>query len=267
MLKEISKLIRLKNSLIAFIAVVLGYLLSNGNQIFLGFLGGLIAFSICALGNIANNIVDYRIDSKKKNPISAKKITIKKAWQLLIFFGLASIVMLFFTNIKTQILGIGIILALLIYAFKMRKVKYLGNVVVAGLTGITFVFGSLLTNHYNPVISYIAFAAFLINWGREITKDLEDYKKDSGFKITLPRTLGKKESEFLASIFIFGSFPLVVKVWKSFSIYYSLFSFASFLFFAYCVYLLLNKKYKQSQKFNKIGMVVYILGLIIEVVL
>lgn len=106
--------------------------------------------------------------------------------------------------------------AALLYAYSafFRKVKWLGNWVVAASTGAVIIYGTLPSGNYS-VAGFLAVAAFLANAGREITKDLEDKRGDAGYKLSLPMLIGEANSKQIVNACYVGAslttaLPLIV---------------------------------------------------------
>jgi 4-hydroxybenzoate polyprenyltransferase len=72
-----------------------------------------------------------------------------------------------------------------LYDVKMKKIKLIGNFYIAYIMAIPFVFGGATIlgstpfslGMINPVIYVIALIAFLTGAGREIMKDVMDFKR------------------------------------------------------------------------------------------
>jgi geranylgeranylglycerol-phosphate geranylgeranyltransferase len=77
---------------------------------------------------------------------------------------------------------------LLAYEFRFKQVGFAGNLVVAFLTGMVFLYGGAAAG--NPVILLpFAVMAFLATLSREVIKDMEDIAGDVGRR-TLPQRHG-----------------------------------------------------------------------------
>ena len=76
----------------------------------------------------------------------------------------------------------------------------IGNLVIAILSGLLFVYGALIADNISGGI-FPALFAFLITFGREITKDIEDMEgdRDAGMT-TLPILIGKQKAFIIAVI-------------------------------------------------------------------
>jgi geranylgeranylglycerol-phosphate geranylgeranyltransferase len=103
---------------------------------------------------------------------------------------------------------------LYLYSYKLKRIVIVGNIVVALLTGLTFIYGGIAVNNFYYSIIPALFA-FLINLIREIVKDMEDAEGDirEGI-ISFPSKYGVKTAKntitalsMLLILFIF--FPYI----------------------------------------------------------
>jgi geranylgeranylglycerol-phosphate geranylgeranyltransferase len=95
----------------------------------------------------------------------------------------------------------------------------LGNITVAGLAGLAFIFGGISVGKLNYAIVPAVFA-FLVNLIREIVKDMEDIEGDSlNSVITLPKKFGTVVSVrviFALTILLILAtiYPFMIKYYK-----------------------------------------------------
>jgi len=99
----------------------------------------------------------------------------------------------------------------IIYDGYLKKIKLLGNFYIAYVMAIPFVFGAAAVQsnmslffEIDPAVYIIALIAFLAGSGREIMKDVMDFKGDieEGVK-SFPSYIGIKKSNIVSSIFYF----------------------------------------------------------------
>ena len=107
--------------------------------------------------------------------------------------------------------GVGVLLALalaavLSYEFWFKAVGFLGNLEVAFLTGLVFLYGAASVGPVGPVAA-LAGMAFLATLSREVIKDMEDMEGDVG-RSTLPRRYGLGVSSWVARGAIAGAIAL-----------------------------------------------------------
>jgi 4-hydroxybenzoate polyprenyltransferase len=166
---------------------------------------------IAAGGYIINNIFDVETDSENKpeNVMVGKFISETKAYNLYIGFTVIGVAMGFYlANVinKPSFASIFIVIAatLYFYATSLKQSLLIGNFVVALLLSFSVIIIGIfdlfpITNEENrPVMGLLfgilldyAIFAFIINFIREIVKDLQDIEGDSNQGMnTLPIVLG-----------------------------------------------------------------------------
>jgi len=195
-IKALIKIARPGNFLITILSVLGGGFIAL--QSFSGFpfadlfAASLAAGFIAAAGNIINDYYDFEIDkiNRPERPLVSGEITKRAA--LKYYIALNGLGFLFAGYISLTILAIVLITAslLFVYSFKLKRVPFAGNLLVAFLTGFVFIYAGIAAgNAAGGIIPF--FFAFLINLMRELVKDIEDYEGDSVNKIkTVPIVKG-----------------------------------------------------------------------------
>ena len=213
-------LTRFINSTMAFIGVILGAFIANIplNHYHHILLAALSAALISAFGNVDNDIIDIDIDRDEgkqralvTNEVSLFEAKIFRA--LLLIIGNTIVIhlpILFAVSITVSVL-------LFIYNRVLKRKALIGNIVVAFMVGLTFLYGNLLSIYFSENFNYdlIPFLlAFFINMSRELTKDCEDIDGDSANNLTtFPIVFGLKKSQFL--IFSFNIILLLIIIYPS----------------------------------------------------
>ena len=83
----------------------------------------------------------------------------------------------------------------------MKRIILLGNFIVAFLTGLAFIYGGIAVNNFKYAVIPAIFA-FLINFIREIVKDMEDIEGDKSAGIfSFPYLYGFKRSKRMITYF------------------------------------------------------------------
>lgn len=266
MIKELSKLIRIGNCLMASVAVAIGYYLTTMETSVLLLIAMVSAFLICAGGQAINDVYDLEIDKKssKNKPLVSGKISKKFAYNLSII--LFAIGILFSLLLTTTAMAIAIISSLMLFAYasKMYKTKYIGNFVVATGTALPFVFGSAAITETIPLLVIVlSLSAFFSNLGREITKDFEDIKKDKGFKKTLPM-INKKVARILIILYYAIAIFLGISAYFIFPLgfAYLIITFMAAIIFFYTVIEAERKNYSHSQSTSKKAMILSLIAFI-----
>ncbi|HEY6436828.1 MAG TPA: geranylgeranylglycerol-phosphate geranylgeranyltransferase [Ignavibacteriaceae bacterium] len=217
------KLIRPVNFFITFISVIVAAIMCQTHNIpgLNIFLAAFAASLALASGNIVNDINDVEADKINKpfRPLPSEKITIKQAYGLYVSSVSLSIILSFFLNNIALIIVLFSILLLFIYSKFLKHIPLIGNITVALLTGLVFIFGGVVVN--NPVAAIVpAIFALLINLIREIVKDIEDADGDNkAGVITFPIMFGSQKSKILILVItilliLFTSYPFLTKLYK-----------------------------------------------------
>ncbi|CUT04389.1 geranylgeranylglycerol-phosphate geranylgeranyltransferase [Candidatus Chrysopegis kryptomonas] len=198
-LYAVAKIMRPSNVLITGLTIFAGVLIfgdGNSNILKLALIAGIAGALIDAGGNIINDFFDVEIDriNKPERPIPSGLITRKSS--LLIYFltTISGLALTLFLNKLAR--GIALISTMIIflYSFKLKRTPLFGNFTVAFMTGLAFIFAGSVVNNFKDTIFPFLFA-FLINFPREIIKDIEDIEGDLKVGIkTFPIVAGIKAS-------------------------------------------------------------------------
>jgi len=211
------------NVLLTLFVVVVAILISQTNQIDISkiIFASLAAALVTAGGNIVNDIYDIETDriSHPDRALVQGLISKKEAFILYnIFNTLAIIVSSRLTDLLLIIVLISIIV-LFTYSYRLKKIQLVGNIVIALLTGLAFIYGGFVSG--NPVAAIVpAVFAFLINLIREIVKDIQDIEGDTKAGIiTFPIKFGFKKSKILILIFtisliLYTLYPFITELYK-----------------------------------------------------
>ncbi len=183
-LKPFMRIIRLTNMFITFVSVWGGVVIAEG-KLFTGNYFQIIiaAFSAALIngaGNIINDIFDVRTDraNGKQRPLVIGELSVREALAYYIALNVTALALLyFFVPIELFFIATATIVILFLYSAIFKNIPLFGNLVVAFLTGLVFIYGGMLGKHWWYDFVPFAFAAE-INLIREIVKDLEDLKGD-----------------------------------------------------------------------------------------
>jgi geranylgeranylglycerol-phosphate geranylgeranyltransferase len=162
--------------------------------------GGFVA----AAANSINDYFDVEIDSinKPTRPIPRGDATKQEARLEWLVLSIVAVVLNFFLNIYA--LGIVLFAVVILYWYSalFKRTIIIGNLVVALMTGMAFIYGAVVVGNFKRAIMPAIFA-FLINMAREVIKDIEDMEGDrKGKAITLPVRYGTAPALWLASVAI-----------------------------------------------------------------
>ena len=217
------KITRPLNVLITFLVVVVAILISQNERTDLCtiLLASIAASLVAAAGNIVNDIYDIESD-KISHPnrvlVLGKLNKTEVKLEYLILNFISAIISI---NLSQTLFAIVFISALLlfIYSAYLKKIPLIGNIVIALLTGLAFIYGGFTSG--NPVAAIVpAVFAFLINLIREIVKDIQDIEGDTkAGVITFPIKFGFKKSKILIliitiSLILYTLYPFITELYK-----------------------------------------------------
>ncbi len=217
------KITRPINVVITFFVVVVAIFISEKEQtkLITIVLASLAAALTAAAGNIINDIYDIVPDkiSHPNRVLVLGTLTKNEAWYEYLFINFASAFIAAFLSPTLLVIIFIAISLLFIYSSYLKKLTLIGNVIVALITGLAFIYGGFAAN--NPQAAIIpAIFAFLINLIREIVKDIQDIEGDSklNFK-TFPIRYGLNASQRLIliitiTLILFTFCPFLQRVYK-----------------------------------------------------
>jgi len=221
--KAFFKIIRSINILITFLSVIVAGILSL--EIFSISLSMLIAAisesAVFSAGNIINDIFDVDIDKiNRPNRVLPKGDWSKKD-AIIIYSGLlvVSTFLSFNVNFTVFTFVTATNILLFLYSYRIKKMILTDNFIVAAIVGSAFLVGASSVGNISAGIIPFIFA-FLINFAREILKDIEDIKGDvSVGLISFPSKFGIENSKkiilfFILSLIAFTFYPYFVGIYN-----------------------------------------------------
>jgi 4-hydroxybenzoate polyprenyltransferase len=182
---------------------------------------------LAAAGYVINNIFDQGTDAENNpaNVIVGKKIAETTAYNIYAALNISGVAIGFYlSNVisKPGFASLFILIAasLYLYATSLKQIMIVGNTIVAFLLAFSVIIIGFydiypaiypenqrqMANLFSILFDYALFA-FMINFIREIVKDLEDIKGDSSQEMkTLPIVLGV--SKTIKLVFALGLIPI-----------------------------------------------------------
>jgi len=226
---------------------------------------------LAAAGNVINDYFDVEADriNKPNKVIIGEFISGKNALLIyfaLNFFGVISGVVLAYIHGKVfyGLLFVAISSGLYLYSKSYKKIAVLGNFIISVFVALSIYLIYLLPPFDNrffddykqlkhAVFAYTIFA-FLLNFIREIVKDLEDINGDYSQEIkTLPIIIGRKRTQ--NSLFYIASIPFLLSILLVSSLNNILIG----IYFAVCILIPLGyfiyqiKEVKTKEQFHKLS--------------
>ena len=168
-----------------------------------------------------NDIFDLESDriNHPERPLSQGTLSVKSIVSSIILFNLIGLFLAFIINPAAFIIALSASALLFLYSLKLKRIPLLGNIVVAFLTGMVFIYAGVSVNNY-PFAIIPAVFAFLINLIRELVKDMEDVEGDKAAKtITLPQRIGFNNIKKMIVLFsilliLFTIYPFLTRIYK-----------------------------------------------------
>lgn len=141
----------------------------------------LVTVLVTAGGNASNDIADLRVDREAKphRPLASGVVPLWAGWIFVSLSFLLGMVAAFRLGVPHRSIAAGVIALLLFYNFLLKHVPLAGNVLVALMSGLPFLYGGILSKEWRWALIPFCFAA-LTHLAREILKSVED--KDGDMK-------------------------------------------------------------------------------------
>jgi geranylgeranylglycerol-phosphate geranylgeranyltransferase len=217
------QIIRPINFLIIYCSVIVaGIICTEINSIPSKILFAALAFSfVGSAAYILNDIFDIEIDkiNKPLRPLASNALSKKEAWFLFVLSCLLSVIFSIAVNLLSFIIVIVSDVIIFFYSYKIKKIPLAGNITVSLMTGLAFIFGGIAVENVEGAVIPAVFA-FMINFIREIVKDMEDIEGDRKNNIqTFPVRYGPRASVNLITLltiflFIFTFVPFIFQHYK-----------------------------------------------------
>jgi geranylgeranylglycerol-phosphate geranylgeranyltransferase len=285
-LRAIWELMRLEHGLMIAIAIVVGSLIAQKellafDRFILAFFTALfLEGSTFAL----NDYYDYDIDIRNRRedrPLVRGDLSRRSALYVFAFFFPLGIICPYFINFSCFVIALVTAFFAVFYDVVLKKVKLLGNFFIAYFMAVPFIFGGAAVTKGNffavnlsPVIFIVAVIAFLAGVGREIMKDVIDFKGDKKEGVmSFPVCIGVRNSNYLSSFFYFvavilGFIPFFV---SSYGFYYLNYRYlvvilaADVLLLSTCLQLIFNSEIdlKRHRRFTLVALFIGLLAFLV----
>jgi len=222
-LSAVFRIFRPTNCIITFITIVIaGLICGAGDFAYTNIL--LAAFSgsfVTAAGNIINDFFDIEIDriNRPERVLPSGKLSKRFAFNLYFIISASALYLSSLINLESIVIVIISSVLIFLYSYKLKSTPLVGNFIVAFLTGLAFIYGSIAVGNFLCGIIPALFA-LLINFIREIIKDIEDMKGDKTAGIlTYPIKYGSDASIkiviFTAVLLIISTtIPFLLKIYR-----------------------------------------------------
>ena len=201
------KILRPLNLTFCAITVIISAFLCNNLGNYLTIIQAIIVvISFAGASNVLNDILDIKIDCKNQpqRPLPSQAITIKSSYFYMIILYLVGIFTTFYLNKLAATMALIVVLPILIfYTSYLKKIAILGNISIASMLGMVFLFSESALLGKVEKLWTPALLAFGINLIRELIKDIADIEGDKiGGAKTFPVLYGVNKSLLLVYILI-----------------------------------------------------------------
>lgn len=197
------QLVRPFNVLVMMLVIAAAVVLASEEQpdAVVVVIAALVGGCIGGAANTINDYYDVEIDriNKPRRPLARGALSPEWAYLQWLILSLVGISLNLFLPSLAFWIASGAVAVLFVYSARLKKTLLLGNLAVALMTALAFLYGAVVAGH--PAQALVpALFAFLINLGREIVKDVEDLPGDLGGNArTFPARFGVKKSLALAT--------------------------------------------------------------------
>lgn len=155
---------------------------------------------IAAAGYIINDYYDVKIDyiNKPDRVVIGKSITRRFAILFHVILSFLGLVIGVYLSWSITALNAVSIFLLWLYSNNLKRLPFIGNLVVGLLTAASVYSIEILYRTGNPIVMIYSVFALFMTVIREIIKDIEDLKGDNTFGCqTLPIVLGIRKTKFV----------------------------------------------------------------------
>lgn len=191
-LSAILALIRWENALLSALGVLLGAWWANGSVLAARTLvAAAAAVALTAVANAENDYQDLAIDrsAHPERPLPSGALRPAQARLVVASAAILSLVLSLALDVVLAALTVGVLALMLVYSRTLKTRGIVGNLTVALLASLPFVYGAWAAGRPIAALPLVAVAAPL-HLAREIAKDLEDAHADAPLRRTLPVAYG-----------------------------------------------------------------------------
>ncbi len=191
-LASVAALVRWRNALIACAGVLLGAWWTGGEVSARAVvLAAAAALALAAFANACNDYYDREIDviAHPDRPLPRGALTPRFVLWVAAVAAASAVTLATGASPALGLLSVGILVVMLEYSRWIKRRGLAGNLTVAVLASLPFLYGGWAAGHARAALPLVALAVPL-HLAREIAKDLEDVDGDRGTRRTLPLTRG-----------------------------------------------------------------------------
>ena len=208
----------MQNLGVSFVGTVVGGLVALGTGVSVSaslwtllVLAAISTACVTGAGNGLNDLLDLEVDrtNHPDRPLVTGEVSVERAQGLVIGLFVAGLFVALPVIAAQPLVGAilgAAVAALLGYEFLLKSRGFVGNLVVAFLTAMVFLYGAAAAGNAAILLPF-AGMAFLATLSREVIKDMEDVRGDVG-RTTLPMRHGLPYSGRVALASVLGGIAL-----------------------------------------------------------
>jgi geranylgeranylglycerol-phosphate geranylgeranyltransferase len=264
-------LVRLSTAGLAGLGGVAGLIVAAGRKVTTSILLDvclcfLVVFCSVGAGNTLNDYLDIEVDRINRPDRTLPRGALSPRVALAIAISLFAIAIagaIFLPRVALAIVILAIAIQMC-YEFAAKKLKSVGNVVIAGQTGLLFLFGGSIVGNLTPVL-FFSTLSFLSILGREVAKDISDVEGDVDRK-TIPRTYGLPFARGISASMVLGAVllsPIPFFLSGIVSITYLEIVAVADAIFLYSVIVLFQGTPRRPESLMKYGMLIALIAFIV----
>lgn len=213
----ILELVRWENALLAVAGVVLGAWWATGqpNEPETIVMAG-VAVLLTAFANADNDVRDFEIDriAHPTRPLPSGALSVKTARIVVGLSAAGAVVLASLLGGAETLAAVGVIAVMTLYNRGVKAHGVPGNVVVAVVASLPFLFGAWSAGAPTSGIP-LFLAGMPLHFAREIAKDLDDAHGDSAHRRTLPLRFGAGVARLVVvtsvALFVLALAPFAVQ--------------------------------------------------------
>ncbi|HLZ15388.1 MAG TPA: geranylgeranylglycerol-phosphate geranylgeranyltransferase [Cyclobacteriaceae bacterium] len=222
--------------------------------------------TIAAGGYIINDYYDVKIDliNKPERVVIGKDVARRYALLSHSLLSMMGTALGFLLNWKIGVVNFFSAFLLWWYSNDLKRQPFIGNFVVALLTGLSIFLVNILYRVHQPLVTIYALFAFAMTLVREVVKDAEDLKGDNSFGCrTLPIVWGIRKTKFFLYSLLVVFFVSVIEI-NQFYAQLPMYYFLTFLFVPLVVWVIWLVRADTTKDFYRLSQwckVIMLLGI------
>ena len=199
--RAVARLLRIHNGAIAALGVIVGAWWVHGaaavsEQVIVV---ALAAVALAGFANAVNDYCDVEIDrvAHPDRPLASGALAPGAAIAAAIVSGGLGLALTALVSIPLAMTSLGVLVAMAAYSVLLARWLVVGNLVVAALASLPFLYGAWTAGAPRAGVALVA-VAMPLHFAREIAKDLDDAPGDAPWRRTVPLRFGATAARWTA---------------------------------------------------------------------